>query len=334
MDSQENFHDDPSPVPVKDSVPYSVEGKVSTIAPPHDLPVAGRFSSPPRHFSQSQHSVENLGSPRAKHNTNLTMIQPTMWPSSIPPGVARSMSLSPKHLISRRRVAPSLLVSGPNMSLLTQPASATDVSDEVVPTRFSEHQKAMERAVATERKRAKEMEANEKDLSADELRKILKQERHRMASFARIIADLKTTAVQGQLQAEIHEEGRINSLLSHIESMQVEKGRIIHELEREEEMLTNKLWKKLEKVTREKAELEKLLERDQKHSRTNYLQSTHEATDTSALDAEDNPAATENHTSAATIRSSSLDALEEGDDEETSDLNAVLPDLAAQHADP
>jgi hypothetical protein len=121
----------------------------------------------------------------------------------------------------------------------------------------------MEHAVAEERKRAKQMEEQEKDLSADELRKILKQERHRMSNFARTIAELRSTAVQCQSEAEIHEEGRINSLLGRLERMQMEKGRIINELEREEEMITNTLQKKLDQVKKEKSELEKLIEREQ-----------------------------------------------------------------------
>jgi chromosome segregation ATPase len=132
------------------------------------------------------------------------------------------------------------------------------------PPRISDKQKAMEAAVAAERTRAKQLEAQEVDLSADELRHILKQERHRMSGMARTIAELKSTAVQCQSEAEIHEEGRINSLLGKLERMQIEKGRIINELEREEEMLTNTLQKKLDTVRQEKLALEKQIEREQR----------------------------------------------------------------------
>ena len=228
------------------------------------------------------------------------------------------MSLSPTHLARRRIVGassfPSLLVPTPNTPFLASPSMASET-----PVRFSEHQKAMEHAVAAERKRAKEMEAQEQDLSADELRRILKQERHRMAGMARTIADLKSTAVQCQSEAEIHEEGRINSLLGRLETMQIEKGRIVNELEREEEMLTNTLQKKLDQVKREKRELEKMIEHEQQ-SHSN-LQST-------LTGLRDTTTTTEGAN--AGMR---LSALEEGEDEdeEGTDLDAILPDLAAMH---
>jgi hypothetical protein len=98
-------------------------------------------------------------------------------------------------------------------------------------------QKIMETAVQAERKRAKEMEQEEANLSADEVRVVLKKERHRMARFAADLAKLKNAAVQCQAEAEIHEEGRINGLMRRLEFLQIEKGRIIDELEREEEMV-------------------------------------------------------------------------------------------------
>jgi len=73
--------------------------------------------------------------------------------------------------------------------------------------------------------------------------------------------------VAGQAEAEIREEGRINNLMRRLDGLQKEKGRIIIELEREEEMLTNTLQKKLTVVRREKAVLEKQIERDRKVER-------------------------------------------------------------------
>ena len=81
------------------------------------------------------------------------------------------------------------------------------------------------------------MEKEEVNLTADELRAVLKKERHRMARFAGDIAKLRNMAVQSQAEAEIHEEGRINGLMRRLETLQIEKGRIIVELEREEEMV-------------------------------------------------------------------------------------------------
>ena len=105
------------------------------------------------------------------------------------------------------------------------------------PPRVSDTQKIIEAAVQNERKRAKDMQATEKDMTADELRFVLKRERQRMFRFVADLAKLRNAAVQCQAEAEIHEEGRINGLMRRLESLQIEKGRIIVELEREEEMV-------------------------------------------------------------------------------------------------
>lgn len=205
----------------------------------------------------------------------------------------------------------------------------------------------MEHAVAAERRRAKEMEAKEADLSADELRQILKEERHRMAGFARTIADLRSTAVECQSQAEIHEEGRINSLLGRLETMQVEKGRIVNELEREEEMLTNTLQKKLDQVKREKAQLEKLMEQEHlSHSNSPSTmtglreESTASGTNEEVGNKVDDKPAVASLTYALGQPPSTLGALSEGEsvdddeDEEVGDLDAALADLAALDKEP
>ena len=70
---------------------------------------------------------------------------------------------------------------------------------------------------------------------------MLKRERQRMFRFVADLAKLRNAAVQCQAEAEIHEEGRINGLMRRLESLQIEKGRIIIELEREEEMV-RKSW--------------------------------------------------------------------------------------------
>lgn len=105
------------------------------------------------------------------------------------------------------------------------------------PPKVSEGQRAMEAAVQKERERTKEMEKEEEHLSADELRAVLKRERHRMARLAADLASMRSMAVQSVLQAEVCEEGRINNLMRRLDCLQQEKGRIIVELEREEEMV-------------------------------------------------------------------------------------------------
>lgn len=131
-----------------------------------------------------------------------------------------------------------------------------------MPPEPSEQQKAMENAVAAERKRAHDLEEQEKDMTADELRAVLKRERARTGRISADLAALRSSNVQSQLEAEMIEEGRINSLMRRLDDLQQEKGRIIVELEREEEMLTNTLQKKLNEVRREKAILEKQIENE------------------------------------------------------------------------
>jgi len=121
----------------------------------------------------------------------------------------------------------------------------------------------MEAAVQMERARAKDLEAQEKNMTAEELRVALKRERAHSSKLAADLAALKSLAVSSQAEAEAHEEGRINGLMRRLEMLHHEKGRIIVELEREEEMLTNTLQKKLNEVRREKAQLEQVIEREQ-----------------------------------------------------------------------
>lgn len=96
---------------------------------------------------------------------------------------------------------------------------------------------AMEAAVHSERMRTKEKEKEEVNMTADELRIVLKRERTRMSKIQADLAAMRAAAVQSQAEAEVHEEGRINNLMRRVECLQKEKGRIIVELEREEEMV-------------------------------------------------------------------------------------------------
>ena len=88
-----------------------------------------------------------------------------------------------------------------------------------------------------ERSRAKELEEKEKTMDADGLKTALKRERAHSARLAADLAGLWSSAVQSQADAEVLEEGRINSLMRRMDRLQREKGRIIVELEREEEMV-------------------------------------------------------------------------------------------------
>uniref|UniRef100_A0A7S2URH4 Uncharacterized protein n=1 Tax=Attheya septentrionalis TaxID=420275 RepID=A0A7S2URH4_9STRA len=118
-------------------------------------------------------------------------------------------------------------------------------------------------AMQQEKARAEELQALEMDMDVDELKRALKKERAHSSRLAVDLATLRSAAVQSQADAEVHEEGRINGLMRRLEGLQQEKGRIIFELEREEEMLTNTLQKKLNEVRREKALLEQQIEREQ-----------------------------------------------------------------------
>lgn len=106
------------------------------------------------------------------------------------------------------------------------------------PPIIPESQRAMEAAVQKERERTKEMEKQEADLNADEIRTVLKRERHRMARMAADLASMRSMAVQSVAAAEVSEESRINNLMRRLDTLQAEKGRIIVELEREEEMVS------------------------------------------------------------------------------------------------
>jgi Uncharacterized conserved protein H4 (DUF2046) len=82
------------------------------------------------------------------------------------------------------------------------------------------------------------MEAVEaKIVDVQELKVILHAERKRMAKMAGDLAALQRLAVQLQAEAEVMEEGRINGLWRQMDTLQQEKGRLIVELEQEEEMV-------------------------------------------------------------------------------------------------
>jgi len=122
---------------------------------------------------------------------------------------------------------------------------------------------AVENIMQEERLRRTCMEKSEADMDADMLRSVLREERIRMSRFAAELARLKSLAATSQLESEVVEEGRINSLMRRVEGLQLEKGQIVLEIEREEEKLTNGLERKLAKIRGEKALLEQQIDREQ-----------------------------------------------------------------------
>lgn len=208
---------------------------------PNDRTYAGRQMhaplSPNAAAAAASHDIINMNNNRSR---SLSLgNQPLGWSPK------RSGPLSPVATAVGGNFLPGLPLMMNNMNNFPQPPS------------INEQQRAMEGAVQKERTRTKAMEVDEASLGADELRIVLKRERHRMARLAADLASMKSLAVQSVAQAEVSEEGRINNLMRRLEGLQQEKGRIIVELEREEEMLTNNLQKKLNKVQQEKVVLEK-----------------------------------------------------------------------------
>jgi len=100
-------------------------------------------------------------------------------------------------------------------------------------------QAAMDAALLHEKQRIEHLQEQEKDYTTiDEFKMALKRERQHSKHLAMELASLKCVAVTSTLEAEMHEEGRINCLMRRLDGLQKEKGRIILELEREEEMVS------------------------------------------------------------------------------------------------
>lgn len=98
---------------------------------------------------------------------------------------------------------------------------------------------AVDTALVNERERIKVLEEEEANYTTiEEFKAALKKERQYSKNVVSELAALKSIAVTSTLEAEIHEEGRINCLMRRLDILQKEKGRIIVELEREEEMVS------------------------------------------------------------------------------------------------
>lgn len=106
------------------------------------------------------------------------------------------------------------------------------------PSQRASQKKAVDHALEAERSRIKDLEAKEKDMGADALRIQLKRERQHSTRLACDLAALWSSAVQSQANSEIEDESRMNALMRRLEKVQREKGKIIVELEREEEMVS------------------------------------------------------------------------------------------------
>jgi hypothetical protein len=136
----------------------------------------------------------------------------------VPPSPFRSRSASE----SSPSVPPLVpWLSNPPLS----PASATAAANAALAA--SEH----------ERNRAAQQQKLEESMSVEELRVALKRERAYSCKLAVDLATLRCAAVSSQAEAEAYEEGRINCLMRRLSSLAKEKGRLIVELEQEEEMV-------------------------------------------------------------------------------------------------
>ena len=104
----------------------------------------------------------------------------------------------------------------------------------------STDERVVDNAIASERDRIKELEKkeNEADLGVEDLKLMLKRERSRSVKLIGELASMKSMFLASQAEAEVCEEGRINGLMRRLDCVQKEKGRIIVELEREEEMVS------------------------------------------------------------------------------------------------
>lgn len=181
--------------------------------------------SPRAHHKERNSSMKGLlgthGSPRFLHGGKPRSMSLGQYPVSaslfVPPASQYSPVMPPSSPVPPMAASTALFM--PNLSLAS-------------PTRT-----AMEAAVQSERARAKLKEKEEEEMTADELRVVLKRERTRMSKFAADLTALRAAAVQSQAEAEVHEEGRINCLMRRLEGLQQEKGRLIVELEQEEEMV-------------------------------------------------------------------------------------------------
>lgn len=185
----------------------------------------------------------------------------------IPPSPPLNATMYSSHQMPRH--APAV----PNLSIGTVPGSpvptmTSDVGQDLAFASSSSPYirattSAIDNALSNERDRISKLEQHEAHFETiEEFKVALRKERHHSKQLVMELAELKSIAVASTLEAEVHEEGRINCLMRRVDGLKKEKGRIIVELEREEEMLTNTLQKKLNLVRKEKENLEEQIERE------------------------------------------------------------------------
>jgi hypothetical protein len=238
-------------------------------------------------------------------NNNQTYNSPRMRAANQSSSIPARLQLSPSPQFNPNLHPPAL----PNLSLGGTPGGspipkASDIGQDSTAFASSSPylratKSAVDTAVSVERERIMKLEEEEASYTTiEEFKVALRRERLYSKHLVTELAALKSVAVASTLEAEVIEEGRINCLMRRLDGLQKEKGRIIVELEREEEMvsfpyfllsslysesytqyccdkflflillfifntqLTNTLQKKLNQVRREKESLEQQIERE------------------------------------------------------------------------
>lgn len=263
---QQQQHRSSSAVVIPPPSPYSPGGRLFTTVTNN----SNNYSCNSSHLRPSVVASSGSGTPLLYHSPRMVHHQPPSIIAASPRPRSQSFH-SHSHTMSMPPppVSPMTTISLPDLAPPT-------------PTK-----RAVDHALAQERSRIKELERMElkETITMDEMRMALKKERAHSLRLTRELAALRSSQVQSQAEAEICEEGRINSLMRRLDDLQHEKGRIIVELEREEEMLTNSLQKKLNEVRREKTLLEKQLEYEHlelKKNRYNFSSSSTQTTKSGA----------------------------------------------------
>ena len=226
----------PSSAPQPPSILHKSHSGGST-SPQHHVRIAGGGIP---HISPRVHKDRNSSLKNLQHSPRFPRKDRSMSLGAYPPSWSNLSSGSINSFVPLSPYSPSASpISSTNMMYAGSAATAAAAPMPFLPnlSHSGPTRAAMEAAVHAERLRAKEKEQEEQNMTADELRAVLKRERVRMSKIQADLAAMRAAAVQSQAEAEVHEEGRINSLMRRVECLQQEKGRIIVELEREEEMV-------------------------------------------------------------------------------------------------
>lgn len=212
----------------------SSESAGSSSSPQHHVKICGIPPISPRVHKERSKGLHHQHSPKFPARKDRSMSLGAYPPSWRDLGMGGGMTAGGNHFVPLSPYSPSAspLVGTSVYDAAPHPMPFMPNLSHNGPTHA-----AMEAAVHAERVRRQEKEKEEQNMTADELRAVLKRERSRMSKIQADLAAMRAAAVQSQAEAEVHEEGRINSLMRRVECLQQEKGRIIVELEREEEMV-------------------------------------------------------------------------------------------------